>query len=284
LSDEELAACHAHEYGREIAKRCRYVSTQLKILWRANELPKNYQQRGPDLSGASIFQPHRQPNVKRHPDRIRGDGATLNLWTFGIPIETLGNREFEKRTWYSLPANVRSEAVRSNRDRAEWQRRVPTPAILMRSFRELPPSRNPAPISSAWVEFLREYPLIWLTGGNVDYGFFAIDWDARLPVLKKQILTWLKERHTNRRNVEHVRQSKPSRGQLRDQLRWLGALRCKEHYGRKHLTNGNEPRINVPAPYRHVPDLYVNASKAKNILDNRIAEIMQPAPWLIEKK
>jgi len=48
LSNDELRACHAHEYGRAIAKRCRYVLTQLKILWLANELPPEHQQRGPE--------------------------------------------------------------------------------------------------------------------------------------------------------------------------------------------------------------------------------------------
>jgi len=103
LSDDELRASHAHEYGREIAKRSRYVLTQLKILWLANELPKKHQQRGPDLSGASIFHPTLPKKIKRHPDRVRGDEAKFKLWLFGIPVDTLGSRGSEKAKLVQLP-------------------------------------------------------------------------------------------------------------------------------------------------------------------------------------
>jgi len=280
LSDDELRASHAHEYGREIAKRSRYVLTQLKILWLANELPKKHQQRGPDLSGATISHPRLPPKIKRHPARIRGDEAAFKLRDFGIPVDSLGVRGSEKENWYDLPETVRNNAVRAIRDRLQRKRRAAGLSVVMRTFSDLHNSGSRAFIDVLWLEFLREFHLIWLGGENVERGFFAIDWDADLAALKKQTFNWVKERHAERKNRARIRQARPSRGKLRDQLRWLGALRCKEHYGRKHLSTGNLQKIEVPAPYKSVPDLYHNAKKAKKILDDRITEIMQPKPWL----
>lgn len=273
LPPEELAACYAHEYGREIAKRCSYVMAQLKILWRANELPQKDQTRGPDLSGASIFHPKRPRKIRRRPERVRGDEAAFKLWTFGIPVETLSVRGSETKSWYVLSDNLRHKSVQLSRNTSRLQREAPYPSVLLRTFSELGSADNPPVMTSLWIEFLRE---CWLAR-NIDYGFFAIDPGASLPELKKQIFRWLNEWHTGRKLAST---SIASRGQLHDQLRWLGALRYKEHYGPRFLSLQNEPRIAGPAPYKYKPDLYEKAKKAKTILDDRISKIMQPMPWL----
>jgi len=270
LSDDELRASHAHEYGREIAKRSRYVLTQLKILWLANELPKKHQQRGPDLSGASIFHPTLPKKIKRHPDRVRGDEAKFKLWLFGIPVDTLGSRGSEKQSWYNFPENVRRDAILTALRR---QREATLPSVFLRTSRELQPSGSAQPDDSlrSLIRFLRELDSTNLRGA--EFGFFAIDWSRGLPALKKEIFDWLKQRYEDRRNLGFVPKRRPSRGQLRDQLRWLGALRFKEHYGHKNLTEENFQRITLRGPYQNMNDLYQAASKATKILKDRISDI-----------
>ena len=264
LSDDELRPCHAHEYGREIAKRSSYVSTQLKILWRANELPPKHQQRGPDLSGATISHPRLPKKIKRHRERVRGDEAAFKLRLFGISVDTLGSRGSEKQSWYNLPENVRHDAIHNASRR---QREAALPSVFLRTIREL----QPDDFLRSLIRFLRELDSTNLRGAEC--GFFAIDWSRGLPGLKKEIFDWLKQRYEDRRNLGFVPKRRPSRGQLRDQLRWLGALRFKEHYGHKNLTEENFQRITLRGPYQNMNDLYQAASKATKILKDRISDI-----------
>jgi hypothetical protein len=99
---------------------------------------------------------------------------------------------------------------------------------------------------------------------NVEYGFFAIDWTWNDEILKKSFQEWLNgQRHElKKRGVVKV----PSRGGLRDQLRWLGALRVRDYYGRKFLVDSNFKRVKIDAPYRNLPDLYQNAKRAESII------------------
>lgn len=269
LKVEELAACHAHEYGREIAKRCRYIQTQLKILWRANELPSKHQRPGHNLSGATLANPRRPKKIKLHRDRQSGYEAAFKLREFGIPVGTLGQRGFENRSWCSLPDEIKVAAVRSARSAVEWTEGSSRRGVLLRTVTELRAGADCTEgLLAPEIRFLKE--LVDLDLGGADCGFFAINWSNRLPLLKKQVCKWLTRKHK-----AHAKRKprKPPRGQLRDQLQWLGALRCKEHYRRRHLTESNFQRIVVDSPYRHVNDLYPAAKKAEKILDDRMKEI-----------
>jgi hypothetical protein len=259
LNDEELAACHAHEYGREIARRCHYMMTQLKILWRANELPAKHR-RTIDLSGLSLSNPKAPPKIKRHPDRIRGDEAVSKLWMSGIRAETLSQRGFEKLTWYSLTDDCRKHAVQSMRNTSRLGEGHTLPSVWFAPMWEPQDS-----LLRPQIQFLEKVQAA--TDSRVamlDYGFFAIDWTCDFDALKKQVCGWLKQQH-----AERIKR-RPSRGQMRDQLRWLGALRVKEHYGRRNLVKSNFRNVRVEAPYKKLPDLYANAKKALKIIETRI--------------
>jgi hypothetical protein len=58
----------------------------------------------------------------------------------------------------------------------------------------------------------------------------------------------------------------PSRGQFKDKLRWLGALRVKNHYRYSDLVDYPESQMKVKAPYKHYPDLMEAAKKAKGLI------------------
>jgi hypothetical protein len=275
LSNRELSACHAHEYGREIARQCGYVLTQVKILWLANELPAKYRRAPGPLAGLTLSNPRKR---KLHPGRLRGYEAAFKLSMFGIPVDTLGQRGFESKSWYVLPNTVREAGVRSIRERSQWRDSGSATSVLLRTIRELDPSgagRADGFLHRQEIHFLHQVLDTHLCGANVEFGFFAIDWNSGLGLLKKQIFAWLKRQHDRRKNIPPVRQRRPSRGQLRDQLRWLGALRVKEHYGPRRLTHGNDPKLIVAAPYKWKNDLYDAANKAKKILDGRISVGMQ---------
>ncbi len=106
---------------------------------------------------------------------------------------------------------------------------------------------------------------------RVDYGFFSIDWDCEDGRLREQFSEWLERRR------EEVGKplSEPSRGGARDQLRWLGALRIKEHYGRKRLVDQNLKRLKIASPYSNLPDLYTAAKKARAIIEQRVQQISE---------
>jgi hypothetical protein len=295
LSNRELSACHAHEYGREIARRCRYVLTQVKILWLANELPAKYLRAPGPLAGLTLSNPRIMKPL--HPDRLRGYEAAFKLSMFGIPVDTLGQRGFEStlgqrgfesKSWYDLPRTVREAGVRSIRERSHWRDSGLATSVLLRTIRELEPlgTKTSDGFLCSNEELLRElvrHEKLFLYeifhsrfyGKKIERGFFVIDWSADLGVLKKQVFEWLEKQHSERKKVPPIAKHKPSRGQLRDQLRWLGALRVKEHYGPRRLTHGNEPKLIVAAPYKWKNDLYDAAKKAKKILDDRISEGMQ---------
>jgi hypothetical protein len=276
LADDELAACHTHEYGRELAKRCSYILTQLKIIWRANELPKRYQPTG-DLSGAWVDSPKRFPEI--HPDLRRANIAGDKLHSFGIPTGTLGRKDSQNQSWYSLPEEVRNGAVRRSREKQKYSKDTDWMCLSIHTIRELQPSGRTTMKFFQWGdEILRgiSNSLRGGNGGNVEYGFFSIDWNSGVGVLKKQFAEWLDRQHKEQNKRRPVPRNKPSRGRLRDQLHWLGALRIKEHYGRRNLVEQNIPDLIVPAPYASLPDLYTAASKALKIIDERIRRITQP--------
>lgn len=269
LPQDELAACHAHEYGREVAKRCPYVLTQLTILWRANELPKKYQPPG-DLSGASLFNP--KPHPKPHPDRIRGTIAWDKLRSFDIPLVTLGRRGSENQSWYSLSEHIRSDAVKRLLRKRKLSKTGDLKCLSIHTIRELQPSRITTMELFKWYgdEFLRRNEP---NDGQVEYGFFRIDWNCGVGVLKNEFARWLGQHQEELKKNHLVAQRKPSRGQLRDQMRWLGALRVKEYYPRGNLVDYPHPSLKVCAPYLNLPDLYVAARAASKIIGKRIGRI-----------
>jgi hypothetical protein len=182
---------------------------------------------------------------------------------FSAPIHF---RTFPALSWQELRVRSRREAwpIRHGTGQAEDRQR-------MRDFMgdrfhiETLAQLEPANIKSlpVWIHyhqsFRRDQDL-----SKTDYGFFAINWDYPLPEIRRAFARWLEER-------ESVRKSKPrvirkSRGNFKDKLRWLGALRIKNHYRKRDLVDYNDSKLKPDAPYRHYPDLVKKAKKAGHLI------------------
>ena len=102
---------------------------------------------------------------------------------------------------------------------------------------------------------------------NTEYGFFAINWDYPPSEIRRAFGDWLEERRTEGKRKPRIRHK--SRGEARDKLRLLGALRVKEHYRKRELAppcDSRDSNLKVDAPYSHYPDLVVAANKARRLI------------------
>jgi len=106
---------------------------------------------------------------------------------------------------------------------------------------------------------------------SIKRGSFAINWNYPDAELKRAFAKWLsKQRKAGEKSELTVIKYKPRRrGGFRDRLRWLGALRVAQYYGTTQLVNyqDQDAKLKVAAPYRYSTDLYKNARKARNLLD-----------------
>src|SRR5260370_943113 len=214
LPQRELLACHADEYGRELVKRCPKISKLLRIVWRGEKSPKG--------------SPHRYGRYL----------ARKRLRSLGIPTIFLSNGS-QNLNWRSLPRPVRERACE------EVQKDRKLSAIFEVGFsisteRELEPShQNTMALYKLFFQFM---PI--KNRQHIEYGFFAIDWNCKDKALRKSFADWINQQRQERKKTGEVRQG--SRGGYRDQLRWLGALRVKEHYRRKNLADSNFTRVTKP--------------------------------------
>ena len=239
LSENELLACHAHEYAREIAKRYKPISKLLEIKWRYERLPKG------------------------NTERWRWVAAFDKLNDLGIPI-SLSFAAARDLSWYSLPSHLKKTAVRSS---AREQNLEQLSGLAISTIRELEPS----PCTTMELFQIVDKLLRREHQEQIEYGFFSINWKSHDGRLKKNFADWINQqrKELKKRGVT----KKPSRGGLRDQLRWLGALRVKEHYSGKTLVDYPHPKLKVRAPFSNLPDLYAAAKDAKKIIDWRIQNI-----------
>jgi hypothetical protein len=156
-----------------------------------------------------------------------------------------------------------------------------------------------------WIEyhhwFRRDQDL-----SHTEYGFFAINWDYPVPEIRRAFSEWLNEQANERKgrpkaspsptdyglehgmfgilgNLDYFRPAyypspefceerkgepkrPPSRGQFKDKLRWLGALRVKKHYHYSELVDYPDANLKVEAPYKQYPDLCAAAKKAEHLI------------------
>jgi hypothetical protein len=113
LPENELLACHAHEYGREIAKQYKPISKLLETKWRYERLPKG------------------------NSERWRWVAAFDKLNDLGIPISLSFAAECD-RSWYSLPSYLKKTAVKSS---ARDQNLERLSGLAISTIRELEPSQ-----------------------------------------------------------------------------------------------------------------------------------------------
>jgi hypothetical protein len=239
LSENELVACHAHEYGREIAKRYKPISELSETQWRCERLPRG------------------------NSERQQWWAATRKLNRVGIPF-SLSSEPRLNVSWYSLPSDIKDAAVKSSA--MDKERREPG-GLSISTIRELEPSRCTTmelfQIVDEWIR--REHH------EQIEYGFFSIDWTSDDGRLKENFANWVRQQRQELK--ERGVTKKPSRGGLRDQLRWLGALRVKECYPHKMLVDYPYPKLKKPAPFSNRSDLYAAAKNANRIIDCRIQNI-----------
>ena len=100
---------------------------------------------------------------------------------------------------------------------------------------------------------------------NSEHGFFAINWDYPVPEIRHAFGEWLQEQAEKRKAKPTINPS-PSRGQWRDKLRWLGALRVKNHYRYRDLVDPTDSSLKVDAPYFYYPALRTNATRAAHLI------------------
>jgi hypothetical protein len=241
LPQGELAACHAHEYGRELVKRCHQISKLLRIVWRGERAPKGNSHR----YGAYL--------------------ARKRLRLLGIPT-IFFSQGSQNLNWYSLSKTVRKRACEEVRQRRKFSA-IFEVGLSISTERELEPSRCRA--MELYKLFFELMPIE--NREHIEYGFFAIDWNSKNEVLQESFANWINRQRKERKKSGVLRQG--SRGGYRDQLRWLGALRVKEHYRFRNLVDYSEqfikPRLRVPAPYKNVHDLYAAAKDASEIIKGR---------------
>ena len=100
---------------------------------------------------------------------------------------------------------------------------------------------------------------------NTEHGFFAINWDYPVPEIRHAFGEWLQEQAEKRKAKPTINPSH-SRGQWRDKLRWLGALRVKNHYRYRDLVDPTDSSLKVDAPYFYYPALRTNATRAAHLI------------------
>jgi hypothetical protein len=107
---------------------------------------------------------------------------------------------------------------------------------------------------------------------QTEYGFFGINWNVPDHAIRATFAKWLVDRRADqkKRGLKIECKSAPrGAGNIRDQLRWLGALRIVNYYPMKYLVDygQQDAKLKVPAPYGYSTDLYKAAKKARELLN-----------------
>lgn len=255
IPQDEIEACYLHEYSREYFNR----SKTLQSLYAAWEAYQRW------LTAHKHKKPLRVPE-KHTLGLLASDYAERILAArlgYSVPIDF---RTFPNLSWQELRERPRREAwpVRHGKGQAAERRRkreYPADRLHMDTLAQL----EPANIKSlpTWIHCHQ-----WFRRGqdlsNTEYGFFAINWEYPLCEIQRAARDWLERRARERRH--EPKPGSPSRGQARDKLRWLGALRVKNHYRFSELVQDRMVRSDIDAPYSYYPDLSAAAKKAENLL------------------
>ncbi|MEO8351711.1 MAG: hypothetical protein ABI680_08265 [Chthoniobacteraceae bacterium] len=252
---DHLEACYSYEYSRELVRRWMRL-TRLFAIWR-----------------------ERWQKPKGDPDRLKGYG------TFRLIHKILSRRFcdfppvfyefFPEVCWQDLSEEQRADMAQWVRDGWEHHKRqLRSDRINISTLRELEPSNIKSLRTFAFVnEILGERDF-----DQTEYGFFAIDWSFEKNDIVTAFEKWLVEQSRERETLGLNKQKKRKggRGGFKDKLRWLGALRVREHFRADELTDYPDTNLKVDAPYSHSPDLYEAAAKAEDLIDRlRSARVSQ---------
>jgi len=245
---EELAACFAYEYARELTKQWPRLLQLLTIAKHYSKLPPKH----PDG--------WKEVRIHRLLCRIfrRRFGDCPAFWFF------------PDTTWQDLEHKTRLESVEDlNFNRG--LRESPSRRLKIRTLRELEPPNVKSIEGFAYLhELFSDEEL-----DQTEYGFFAVDWNYPDPEIESAFKSWLKEQREERAKLGliEIKHRKTSRGGFRDKLRRLGALRVLNHYPPEVLADlpievVDNPswKLKVSAPYSYLPDLYEAAKKAQRLI------------------
>lgn len=250
----EIEACYFYEYSREYFRQSPTLQN-LRDRWQAF---RNWRrdQRSPY-----------QPVPKWHKTGLLAEVIARRILKSKSGHRVAFDfRNFPSKTWQDLRDEIRQEAWPIEHgmwevEEQQQKRKRNTDRFHIETLAQLEPTniRN----LPTWIHIHR----VFRHDQNLsktEYGFFAINWDYPLPEIRRAFANWLKERAS-------VIKAKPgvirkSRGNFKDKLRWLGALRVRNHYRKRDLVDYAESKLKLDAPYRHYPDLVDNAKKAKRLI------------------
>jgi hypothetical protein len=254
LPQDEVEPCYLYEYGREWAKQLPAFS-ELLGKWRATAAKGGCRRNTKaGLPFSERLKPIRQLRRFFEADEVvRGSFPSVTF------------HEFPETPWQDIRENARRfllESFRGMRDR--WGN-LPHDRLFISTLRELRPTNVDS------IEAFRFLHEVWSRRAvdQTEYGFFAVDWNYPDPEIRRALEVWLREQRKYRKaaGLPGPQASQRSRGGLRDRLRWLGALRFRNHYTPAELRNHADAQLfGGRAPYCHLPDLYANAKRAEDLL------------------
>jgi hypothetical protein len=255
---EQLPACFAYEYARELTRQWPRLLTLIAIYKKRCQLPGH-----PDgWKGDRVFHLICGIFSRRFP-------RPPAFWHFpDTPWQSIGDEQCaelgEDFDFYRGLIEQRFERLAIN------------------TLRELEAANETSIEAFAYVhELLSNEEL-----DQTEYGFFAINWNYPDDEIESALKSWLNEQREERtkRGLTEIKHRKTARGGFRDKLRWLGALRVINHYRPGQLADlpikvVDNPgwRLKVPGPYSYLPDLYEAARKAQRLIDGmRAARRVKP--------
>lgn len=228
VPDEQLSACWRWEVGREVATSAGFREW-LRNLGITIPAPKDF-------------------HISALPMPLIEAGATyapllLGIYTTPIPWRCLTSEAALQFSQWESP---------EIRPRREFQAAL-TNECMFRIIEDSPSQTEPKDSHAAWVfdslafgngdrltfdGFKNAASEIWDVVGeprtSISYGAFSICWEWTVEETTKRFKSWLKAEHA-RRGKDRRKGPRGGPKEALGKLNALGALRCKQHYGRKYL-------------------------------------------------
>ena len=190
---------------------------------------------------------------------------------------------FPEVAWQDLPDLERSRATEYVNEWATRLRKWHSDRLHIETLRQCEPP------NIRKIETFRDYHDFFHRKQDLsetEYGFFAVNWGFKNSQIVEAFKHWLNDQREVRR-TSGLKEAKPepSRGQFRDKLSWLCALRLKNHYRKKELVDYNDTNLKiVGAPYSHYPDLLDAAKKAKDEMAKLFPSDWDESAWRQKQK
>ena len=258
VPQKETEACYLYESAREFFKKSQHLQ-KLRNRWCSH-------QKGKGVEGYLAW------------------GQALDLLrTRCKNFPDVNFKYFPEVAWQDLPDLARSRAAEYVNYRGAQARKQPSDRLHIETLRQC----EPANIRS--LEAFQDYHDYFHPVQDEDqteYGFFAVNWGFKSSQIVEAFKHWLNDQGEVRR-TSGLKEAKPepSRGQFRDKLNWLCALRLKNHYRKKELVDYNDARLKIAgAPYSHYPDLLDAAKKAKQEIARLFSRDWDESAWRQKQK